>query len=102
MDDAASKGDTREVDDAWQRGCSTTTIQQSIDEMEMELLHEWEMTVQIGYWCAVMKIDMLEEDEGQQIKYDELVVGLLPGWGTVGKIGYLGAELKIEMHEVLT
>jgi hypothetical protein len=49
-----------------------------------------------------MKIDMLEEDEGQQIKYDELVVGLLPGWGTVGKIGYLGAELKIEMHEVLT
>ena len=37
MDDAASKGDTREVDDGWQWGCSTTTIQQSIDEMEMEL-----------------------------------------------------------------
>ena len=34
---------------------------------------------QIGYWCAVLKIDMLEEDEGQQIIYSELVVGLLPG-----------------------
>ena len=53
---------------------------------------------QIGYWCAVLKIDMLEEDEGQQIIYDELVVGLLPGLGTVGKIGYLGAALKIEMQ----
>ena len=65
--------------------------------MEMELLQEWEMTGQIGYWCAVLKIDMLDEDEGLL-----LVVGLLPGWGTVGKIGYLGAALKIEMHEVLT
>ena len=66
--------------------------------MEMELLQEWETTGQIGYWCAVLKIDMLEEDEGQQIIYDELVVGLLPGLGTVGKIGYLGAALKIEMQ----
>ena len=73
------------------------------DEMEMELLQEWEMAGQIGYWCAVLKIEsMLEEDEGQQIIYNELVVGLLPGWGTVSKIGYLGAALKIEMHEVLT
>jgi hypothetical protein len=43
-----------------------------------------------------LKIDMLEEDEGQQIIYNELVVGLLPGWGTVGKIGYLGAKFTID------
>ena len=54
MDDAASKGDTREVDDGWHRGCRITTTQQSIWWDGDGINQEWEMKGQKDIGVGIM------------------------------------------------
>ena len=54
MDDAASKGDTREVDDGWHLGCRITTAQQSIWWDGDGINQEWEMKGQKDIGVGIM------------------------------------------------